>query len=221
MAVTMRNISLLSSVAFALTLQACGTPQPPDKPTWAEDVQPIIQANCASCHGASFNPDADRQRFDICDPAAFADTDYDFPKMTAIGASNVSLAKNIAANVALLDGHSIMPPPPASLPDYDRKVILAWIPSKSGPDCGMRTNNHKPTAKLVGKLNYTGGNLKLTVDVTDADLEPVLGSVSAGGAKALITHAGRNVLTLENVPEGEPAHLKISDGWGPAVEKDL
>src|SRR3954454_14098978 len=49
---------------------ACGVQRPaPDEPTWVDDVQPILQANCFGCHGASFDSKAGRYRWDVYDLA--------------------------------------------------------------------------------------------------------------------------------------------------------
>jgi hypothetical protein len=45
----MKRPSLLISLTVLVT--ACGA-DVPDKPTWLGDVQPIVRANCARCHGA-------------------------------------------------------------------------------------------------------------------------------------------------------------------------
>ena len=43
-------------VPTALALAACADPVP-DAPTWFADVQPIVMANCARCHGADPDPE--------------------------------------------------------------------------------------------------------------------------------------------------------------------
>jgi len=47
----MMKTARITLVAMLLGL-GCGTEAPvPDKPTWVDDVQPIMQANCFHCHG--------------------------------------------------------------------------------------------------------------------------------------------------------------------------
>ncbi len=224
---TMRTTTVMSSLVLALATGACAPPTAPAKPSWAEDVQPIVQGSCSSCHGPTADVTGLAYRFDICDPAAFADTGYVFPKMTS-GAVTKGVADFMKKLVT--DGpRPTMPPPPAGpLSDYERDVIVNWDANR---DCGKRANNHKPTVKLVGKLVYADGDLTFTVEVDDADAETVVGTVTAGdppvtnaaGAvvTGLINNTGRTKITMKDVPaDTQPVHVKISDGWT-LVEKDL
>src|SRR5689334_11347963 len=41
----------MKQIILLVTMAACETPVP-DAPTYAEDVAPILEANCVRCHGA-------------------------------------------------------------------------------------------------------------------------------------------------------------------------
>jgi hypothetical protein len=215
---TMRITTLLSSLLIAFAAGACSSATAPGTPSYYEDVQPIIQGSCAHCHGQTAPVTGLGYRFDICSPAAFAETGFVFEKNT--GVMNNVLAGLIAGDVTPDGDRAKMPPPPSGeLSTYERDVLVNWAKK---PSCPPRPNNHKPVVKLVGKLSYTDAGLTLTVDVTDADEETVLGTVTAGAAlPAFISHTGRNKLTIEGVTaDDQPVHVKVSDGTV-LVEKDL
>jgi hypothetical protein len=220
----MKTITTLSSLVLVATA-ACSSPQAPAQPNWFDDVQPIIQGSCGHCHGQTAAVTGSSNRFDVCDPAPFVEAGYSFPIATKAGALRSSQVTVIAGEVSPSEGgRALMPPPPGGeLSAYERDVLINWA---NKPSCPKRPGNHKPTVKLVGKLNYTGGNLVLSVDVQDADMETVLGSVTAGPTDApvatgQITATGRNKVTLTGVTaDDQPVHVKVSDGTD-LIEKDL
>src|SRR5690349_6901391 len=50
----MTKMKLMLSLSLALAAVGCRGEDPaPAKPTWVDDVMPILQSNCFHCHGAS------------------------------------------------------------------------------------------------------------------------------------------------------------------------
>jgi mono/diheme cytochrome c family protein len=218
----MRAAGWLSGAVFAVG--ACGSPKAPETPSWYDDVQPIIQGSCAHCHGPTAAVTGSGNRFDVCDSTPFTDAGFSFVVPGKSGWLGGRKASNIAGFVVSDGGRAQMPPPPAGeLSDYERDVIVNFSMNAT---CPKRPGNHKPTVKLLGKLNYTDTDLVLTVDVLDADAETVLGVVTAGPldapvATAQINGSGRNKLTLTGVTAADlPVHVKVSDGTD-LVERDL
>jgi hypothetical protein len=221
---TMRNTTLLAPLVFAMAAGGCSSPTAPAAPNWFDDVQPIIQGSCAHCHGPTAEVTGNKNRFDVCDPTPFTDIGYSFVLPTKAGALRPSQLSLIAGEVTSEGGRALMPPPPAGeLAAYERDVLVNWAMKAA---CPKRPGNHRPTVKVLGKLNYVNNDLVLTVDVLDADAETVLGVVTAGPvdapvATAQINGSGRNKLTLTGVTAGDqPVHVKVSDGTD-LVEKDL
>jgi hypothetical protein len=214
-----------AAVGLVLALGACSPAAAPAHPSWFDDVQPIVQGSCAGCHGPTAAVTGNGSRFDVCDPAPFVEAGYSFPIATKAGALRSSQVTAIATYLTPdASGRPLMPPPPAGvLSAYEQDVLVNWTKTAV---CPKRPGNHKPTVKLVGKLDYTAGNLVLILDVQDADSETVLGSVTAGPpdapvATGQITASGRNKVTLTGVTaDDQPVHVKVSDGTA-LVEKDL
>src|SRR5687768_15673461 len=123
----------------------CGAEAPaPDKPTWAEDVQPILQANCFHCHGATANRMKAKRWdvFDLNDPV-YATLGFTQEPMAPsfIGASGNAL---IPLYVELPTSEAFhMPPLPATpLSSRDIQVLKNWMATKT--EKGRRSPNLKP-----------------------------------------------------------------------------
>jgi hypothetical protein len=244
----MRTIALASSLALAFGA-ACSAAKAPDKPTWVDDVQPLLQANCSHCHGGTWLVTGERQRFDICDTSGFADSGYLF---NAIDDSGMNLgpaatgANRLAKTLAADTSNDYMPPAPAGgLPQYEKDVLANWaaINPKGSAPCGTRPGNHKPVVKLIGTPKYANQGVTVTVQITDADHDPVVGTMFVGpdcdptppdGFKVAdpatsavpptecmmrprvrIASSGRQVLKIaDGVDADAPLVIRVSDGWG-------
>ncbi len=201
-----------------LLAAACGDGTP-SEPTWA-DVQPILMANCARCHGgedpigggpATFRLDlpygtskADAQ-LQVYGAAVMADfvvaRACEEPTMPPIGPKLSGRQCEILARWA-----ASHPDPGGGLP---------WIPSNS---CGFdgdpfnlctRAGNTAPTASLISPEPGTqvGPFALLTVFVHDADRDQVAGTLRWGpGEEGVIgpLHGGRNEVPwfARRVPDG-------------------
>jgi hypothetical protein len=93
-------------------------PDPADL-TWAEHVQPILQAGCAACHGSSGGWDA----------ATYDSTVNSGNSGAAVipgNADGSSLAQRLLGNGALM-------PPGSPLGDSDIQLIIDWIDAGAAP----------------------------------------------------------------------------------------
>jgi hypothetical protein len=192
----------------------------PAKPTWVDDVEPILRGNCFHCHGSSSSmTTVGTRRWDFA-------VEHNDPNLTAIGdfsvlygttpamplAPAVSLisddmesGKNQVTFLLLFAGSKDlamrMPPPPATpLSARELKVLENW--QNSGRERGMRSPNAKPTAAWLNK----GQNLFL---VSDADREQVLGKISCSGRDELLIRSGAHSLPDGTSP---PCTVTLYDG---------
>jgi hypothetical protein len=131
-------IASLLGALLALGAAACSPPAAPDSPTYANDVQPIVFARCFRCHGAGGNLNMDPKAADTAEAIGFIGqyqdnttlcgppNDAGAVSLTCQGAA--SLAKTMAARVALGDNDILrMPPQPsARLSDRQIEIITRW-----------------------------------------------------------------------------------------------
>jgi hypothetical protein len=189
----------------------CGTEAPaPDKPTWVDDVMPILQANCFHCHGATASYDKwGTNRWDVYDL-----TD---PNYAMIGAGEVKDAEGRRIVVSAKDkphfgtipiyvsvdatDDARMPPPPATrLSNRDITVLDNW--AKTGFTLGSHNPNHRPVlVRLDQGKEFV---------VTDEDGDQVKGKLDCGGTEVLLDRSGNQTL-----PEGAsaPCSGMLYDGF--------
>jgi hypothetical protein len=191
-----------------LLAAGCEGPGPiPMKPTWVDDVEPILHGNCFHCHGpekrvAMIGADnSDAARWDFF----FDNTD---PQLMALGFSTMdgfreTKTEAIAWPLYVAPTMAVtarMPPAPAlPLTDRERTTLERF---KNAPTRGMRAGNNKPSAewKVPGA----------TFSISDADADQVLGTIECGGIlKTKILRSG-----LVQVPAGgqRPCKLALYDG---------
>ncbi len=230
----MRNTNIRAAIILSfLGLGACSPKDPPAKPTWFDDVQPIFLGNCAHCHGAPSGVDKDGKivmpagagsRYDVCDKDAFTqaigDAEVKFGISASLGGKGLwlNLVDTKDADGMKVPKQNQMPPPPAlRLTDYDIQVLKNWKAAKA--PCGTRTGNHPPTAVLIAQKK-TGTVLKLTFDILDADGDTVLGRIEAGTDKPLpIDRAGRHTVWFDGATT--TPRVFMSDGTATMVAKEL
>jgi hypothetical protein len=194
----MRRVrSWLAGIAL---VSACeGAPAAPQKPTWVDDVEPILRANCFHCHGSE-KRDAMALRWDFYDPKDPALTAvHDFSSDFALGAGKLHGGQIVP--YVKMKGDMRMPPPPASpLTEPQVTVLERWT---SSPERGTRgAANHRPTAEWLSRPT--------TVVVSDEDHEQVLGKVTCPGKdEVIIGHTGATRLRDGSQP---PCMATLFDG---------
>jgi mono/diheme cytochrome c family protein len=170
----------MKRAAFLPLLVACGA-DVPASPTYFADVQPILRANCARCHGA--DPDDPKvaafrlDRYVKNDVATFDVYDYATGTMPVL------------AEVAI-DRASPAMPPDYALTDRQRDILARWI--AQGAPKGTR-DNHLPQIELVAPTGATMADQSLaaTFRAWDDDLDGLVVQLWA-----------RDVATNEDLPLG-------------------
>jgi mono/diheme cytochrome c family protein len=151
---------LLLPVALASACQA----DVPDSPTYFDDVQPIVRANCARCHGADVrDPKISKFRLDRYvkgDDATFDLWDY----AQASGAEVAPIVR-----VAVNHEAPVMPPDYA-LTDRQREILARWV--DQGAPKGARSNRAAEIS-LVSPTDAATADqvLEVTFRAWDADLD--------------------------------------------------
>lgn len=159
------TIRTATMTAFLLGLAACADPVP-DAPTWFADVQPILNANCARCHGAT--PETDQI-------AAFRLDRYvkdDASTLDAYDYRDSIVARAVALQTPVM-------PPRGELSDRQRAILDAWV--LAGAPKGARTNE-LPTAGLVAPdplPAQVDQELAVTIETADADGDGLVVSLAA------------------------------------------
>jgi hypothetical protein len=200
----------LALVGLAAAL-GCGAEAPaPDKPTWVDDVKPILQANCFHCHGPTANYDKwGTNRWDVYDL-----TD---PNWAMVGAGEVRDAMMRRIFVSARDkahfgtipiyvspeatDDARMPPPPAvRISERDISVLEKW--AATGFTLGSHDPNHKPAIRWLQQGK--------TLAVTDGDADQVMGKLDCGGTEVLLNRSGNHTL-----PQGAvaPCSGMLYDGF--------
>jgi hypothetical protein len=176
---------------FFIVLAACGA-DVPAQPTYFADVQPILAANCARCHGADpIDIKIAKYRLDryVKDDSATLDA-FDY-------------AQSIGEHA--VDHLEPAMPPDYALSDRQQEVLARWI--SAGAPKGTR-DNHLPEIQLIAPTDATTADQ--TIDTTfrafDADLDGLavqlwardtasgeriaLGAQTGGGTRTLSIDAG-------------------------------
>jgi hypothetical protein len=123
-------------VAAVLLLAAACSPEVPATPTYAKDVQPILDAHCVRCHGANdmLNALPEAQHLlapqpQICYFQRF-DNEGDCTTTTSTTCKHAAnfCAGMIKGRITLPEGtRTLMPPPPSDrLNDWEQDVLIRW-----------------------------------------------------------------------------------------------
>lgn len=213
-----RRLSLL----LPLVALGCGAEAPvPDKPTWVDDVQPILKANCFHCHGALAPQErSGTTRWDVpllptcttdmatgmeaCTPADSPYLELGFK--ASQGFKGVGSAGQLGLVLVLAGPEAPppmrMPPPPAlPLSARDLKVLDAW--QKNNFALGTHRPNHKPE---IAWLDRKAGLFA----VNDDNGDQVLGQLDCDGAIVPVNRTGAHKL-----PSGvsAPCKARLYDGF--------
>jgi len=158
-----REVIVVRSILLSLLVLGCGADVPAN-PTWFTDVQPIVRANCARCHGADpSDPKIAKFRLDryVKDDTATFDA-YDYA---------ISTGGNSAPMVSVaVDQQAPAMPPDYSLSDRQKEILARW--SEQGAPKGTRANR-APQIELIAPTDITSADqsLDLTVRSWDDDLD--------------------------------------------------
>jgi cytochrome c553 len=149
-------------IGVVAVVAGCGGEVPGD-PTWFDDVQPIVQANCARCHGADpSDPKIARFRLDryVKDDTATFDA-YDYALDMGGTAPMVAVA---------VDQEAPAMPPDYALSDRQREILATW--SSRGAKKGTR-DNRVPQLELIRAPDapMVDQELALTIRSWDDDLD--------------------------------------------------
>ncbi|MFN0246221.1 MAG: hypothetical protein ACKV2T_04890 [Kofleriaceae bacterium] len=143
-------------------LVGCGGDVPVE-PTYFSDVQPILRANCARCHGAEpSDPKIAKFRLDRyvqADTATFDAWDY-------AQASGADAAPMIRVAV---DHEAPAMPPDYSLTDRQREILARWV--EQGAPKGMRTNRAPRVVLATDAPTVADQTLDVSVRAWDDDLD--------------------------------------------------
>ena len=199
----MKRFSVVLTMALAA---ACGAEEPvPSQPTYVDDVEPILRANCFGCHGAgdaSGKRPAGASRWDVLDKTkqdkygALAADDSD---VTTREPTIVLLADPASGSIARKGGLQMPPSSATPLSSRDYAVLTKFFKSPTLVR-GERSPNAKPRAAWLSRGK--------TFVVTDADHDQVLGEIECSNmVKAPITRTGAHA-----VPGPPPCTLTLHDG---------
>jgi hypothetical protein len=176
----------------------------PERPTWVDDVRPILQANCFHCHGASANyPDFGTRRWDFYGLRGDA-------RVAALGqfSDPLTLASpNDPSQFGIMIGYlkpdaadgDRMPPAPATrLSARDHEVLLRWMAAGYPP--GQHNPNHPPTV-----TSEAAGFFR----IDDPDRDQVFGKLTCGDRELLLPRSGG--YALEGMTP--PCTVAVYDGF--------
>lgn len=202
-------------VLFGLAATACSAPTVPSRPSWDEDVFPILQGSCNHCHGETVGrlTALPVGRLDFCDPTPFVS--QGITEATAwLGAKLEGVG--FAGYVRSVGGRRPqMPPPPAAeLTDYEADILVKWGMSGDADKCNKQGRNRDPDMRFIGEPEWMGNDLHLTIDVWDPDRDQVFGKVTVGTASALIRASGRREVVVVGAQQGMPISVMLMDGHG-------
>lgn len=210
---TPTRFSSTSVLAAALLLAACREEAPvPANPTWVDDVEPILRANCFHCHGGGDRP-MGTQRWDffyeamdpppgsplgtVGEPLEPRVAELNIPPALRPIATRTALANWKIFTLPTMGDDIRMPPPPAlRLSDRDLAVLKAFTGVR-----GMRAGNQAPTAVWRKQ--------GMVFEVRDGDREQVLGKLVCGAMEWPILRTGAH-----NLPAGAtlPCTAWLFDG---------
>lgn len=212
--------ALALSGGLAAAASGCGADAPAN-PTWVQ-VQPILAAECAHCHGSTAKDTGGAYRFDfyemtpeVCGDAAQA-ISSDTPLAKALSRE---IWKAITTTQDLPDQRPSMPPPPAPyLEEREWRTIQNWletgIPRGEAP-----LGNRAPEVKFSAVPGPTPHTLDVSIVVTDPDWDPTVGVLKIGDITLRMERGGAFSERLDTAkwPEGPlPVSAAVCDGWASA-----
>jgi hypothetical protein len=209
---------MMRLLALLVLVTACGA-DVADKPTWLGDVQPILRANCARCHGA--------------DPAEDKLAIYRLDRSVALDLDTKD-AFDYASDIVDRAVHHMAPvmPPDYVLSDRQQEILLRWSATGALKGKDQRANS-VGRIELISPLGATTADQ--TIDTTfrswDDDLDGLvvglwardpngesvtLGAPVGGGTRSVTVDSG--TLTSKSTYE---IYAIVDDGYDddPAINK--
>ncbi len=146
-----------------LLLAACGG-DVPSQPTYFTDVQPIVRANCARCHGAEASS-AKNAKFRLDRYVKDDDATFDLWDYAQAGENEPSPLVRVA-----VDHEAPAMPPDGSLTERQREILARW--GEQGAPKGTRANR-APLISLLSPVGATTADqsLEVTFRAWDPDLD--------------------------------------------------
>lgn len=196
--------------AWILLVTAAACASAPESPTWVDDVQPVLLANCARCH---------RGR-----PIGGAPADFrlDVYEDTVVDGRLIRGAATMAEFVAERAGRlGEMPPDGPELTPRQRQILENWWASRPAgerPALGERPGNRAPTVTVLRRQLPTLGDptVLLELQIDDADGDSPTGALFLGDRLVWTRlHGGRQTIVTSTAglpPEQEvPVQAFVSD----------
>jgi len=191
-----------NAIVLALVLAGCGESIPAE-PTYFADVQPILQAACARCHGADpIDPIVDYFRLDR----------YVAGDQVAVDAFD--MAPDVINRAALLMDRPM--PPDFALSDRQRTILERWL--ENGAIKGTRDNSLPTTTVVAGPADGStvDQELALTIQSSDSDGDGLVVAVgtrptgTSGGDIAVANlGGGRRQIAIDTGQIASLSHVEV------------
>jgi hypothetical protein len=202
-------------VGLGLGLGSCAPPTVPTRPSWDQDVFPILQGSCNHCHGETTGniPTKPNGRMDFCDPKPFMDAGITGPAlMTGAVVEGVQFIAYLKP-VGDATRPSMPPPPAAELTDYERDVLMKWAADPSMDKCNKQGRNRDPQVRFLDDPVWNGNDVTVRIEVWDPDKDQVLGKVNVGAVSAYIPGAGRREVVVTGANRNDEITVLLHDGY--------
>jgi hypothetical protein len=203
----LKNSALLALMAGALSTGGCDEAAK-FNPTWIDDVQPEIQANCIRCHSRPARGGA---------PEGFR---LDVYRSTQLKDGTVIRGAEVMAEfIEQRAGIEGSMPPDFARGDRMRDTFKNWFKDDGAPpQLGQRANNATPRAELLAALPTSADKETITLPyrITDEDGDIVVGRVSVDGiVVADDLHSGQGEFSFYTGTFSEADHqilFEMTDG---------
>ncbi len=168
----MNRITIFGLFGLLVLLLAACAPDVPAEPSFQQDIQPILAANCIRCHGTPVKGAPSYFRLDMFEDVEVIDAN-------GVGLITIAGAKSQASRIAARAAAGEMPPR-FPLDDWQIEMLANW---ELNPVRGTRADNRAPTATVEAivdeVLEETPGIRRfVTITVRVDDLDPdVVGGV--------------------------------------------
>jgi hypothetical protein len=188
--VTSQLRAFVAAVALlgAISVNCAPAPRVPERPTWA-DVEPILRAECTSCHGGSAAVSGSSSgisyRLDLYDMTRDACGDAALPTegLRFAAAAAPQIAADITSDAASIRPR--MPPEPSPwLADWEWQTLLRWA---SAPVKGPRPpGDRAPIIRVTSPTRVVKKHFILSVVLEDPDGEAAVGVVTIGDGQVTL-----------------------------------